>query len=260
MAGGDPVRALAVAIPFAVFCAGLLMPTEPVPTRLEMARRVAQHPLPEGVPPFLTQYDTVLGTSFSQGDNLRVREVYHVPYDVDATYGPVPLHRVVLGFGPIVHEHDRLLSEPLSTQHVLLDINASFGARDCSLLRKWMSESYGPQASPRGGWDGVTHALKLVNIGGPSGSCRVWWSYWPPDDRYPYAYHRPDRTIPVEAHQVTDEFRLTYGRTWFATAQRVLRGDPFDEVLQDVLDADLDEAHRAELRKRLRELVDDDQP
>ena len=260
MAGEELVRVFLVAIPFAVFCAGLLMPAEPVPTRLEMARRVAQHPLPEGVPPFLQSYEGPVRHGTLQGDNLFVRRLHFDQIEVRGSFGPVRFDHVRLGYGPLDHWHDRLLEEPLGPQHVLLDLHVSFSPRECAGLRKWLDETYGPQALPRGGWDGITHAIKLVNVSGPSGSCNVWWSYWPPDDRYPFPYHKRERTDKIEAHQVTDEFRLTYGRTWFATAQRVLRGEPFSDGLQDVLDADLDEAHRDELRKRLLELVDEEEP
>lgn len=246
-----------------LFCAGLVRdPREGMPTRLEMARQVALHPFIEGTPEFLTPYDPeIFGerTSPRSWSNSAAGSKMHpVSLKGDFSFGGAKIESMTLGFGYLDENRDVLLNDPLSTEHVLKSMTVVFGARQCPALREWLDESFG--IGPRGGhYDGITHAIRFAWHPGSADRrpCQVWWSYWMPDKGVGRGFYDSRYRLPEGPHQTAEPYRLEYNRAWLRTAQRVLRGESLADVEQHILDADLDEAHRDELRKRLALLVDD---
>ena len=247
-----------------LLCAGTLpSPRDDMPTRLQMARQVAQHPFVKGAPEFLTSYDPerfgerVQSQPWTRGASSR--KMHPVALDGEFSFGNQRIESMTLGFGYLDEGEDRLLKDPLSTEHVLKSMTVVFGPAACPELRSWLDETYGVGPRP-GNYDGITHAIKFAwhSGGGGPRSCQVYWSYWMPDDKSVWAFYDTRNRLPEgSAHQTAEPYRLAYNRAWLRTAQRVLRGESLADVEAAILKADLDAAHRAELRKRLAELVDE---
>lgn len=246
-----------------VLCAGTARPPRgDMPSRLEMARRIAQHPFVEGTPEFLTAYDAERfgerSAHQSWTTNATAVKMHPVAYRGELSFGGVKIESLTLGFGYLDEYRDPLLNDPLSAEHVLKSMTTVFGPDACPQLRSWLDETYGVGPRP-GHYDGITHAILFAwhpGGGGPR-SCQIWWGYRMPYRLVVRAFY-DDKPLPEgSAHQTAEPFRLAYNRTWLRTAQRVLRGESLADVEPAIQQADLDDAHRAELRKRLAELLDD---
>ena len=244
-------------VALALLCAGMVRdPREGMPTRLEMAQQVAQHPFVEGAPEFLTSYDPEhfgeRSSAMSWTDNATGVRMHPVSLKGDFSFGGVTFESVVLGFGYLDKNRDVLLEEPLGTEHVLKSMTVWLGPATCATLRAWLDETYGE--GPHGGrYDGITHAIKFAwfSRDRERSQCKVWWSYLMPYRSTMFTFYDGSRLPDGSAHQTAEPYRLEYNRTWLRTAQRILRGESLVDVEPAILAADLDETHRQELRRRL---------